>query len=220
MQTLETLPYIVRSARAIIGKDKPYRIGPSTIGMRQNPYGSRVMDNPGNCRITMTGHDPRQGSLFAAAWMIGYVAATAETQLEALTLGALTGSLGLASAGATGELVHHPVFHTACGLADLGGRLRYRCHSSQPGSVAAVAGKSRDGRRAVWLANLTEQPQTVMLVGNTPIESIDLLDEESFPLPLAVSVGETGTGHAPSVKLRPYAVACLRLDAGKQVATP
>ena len=78
MQTLETMPSITRSARAIIGEDKPYWIGPSTIGMRQNPYGSRVMDNPENRRITMTDHDPRQTSLFAAAWMIGYAAATAE----------------------------------------------------------------------------------------------------------------------------------------------
>ncbi len=46
MQSLEALPFILRSTRAIIGPGKPYRIGPSTIGMRQNPYGSRVMPNP------------------------------------------------------------------------------------------------------------------------------------------------------------------------------
>ena len=47
MQTLEALPFITRSARAFIGEDKSYRIGPSTIAMRQNPYGSRTFDNPG-----------------------------------------------------------------------------------------------------------------------------------------------------------------------------
>ena len=94
MQTLEAMPSITRSARAIMGKDKPYWIGPSTIGMRQNPYGSRVMDNPENRRITMTDHDPRQTSLFAAAWMIGYAASTAEAHLQVLTVGALTGPLG------------------------------------------------------------------------------------------------------------------------------
>ena len=81
MESLEALPHIVRSTRAIIGKDKAYRIGPSTIGMRHNPYGARVMENPANVRITMTDRDPRQTSLFAAAWMIGYVAATAEARL-------------------------------------------------------------------------------------------------------------------------------------------
>ena len=73
MESLEALPHIIRSTRAIIGQDKAYWIGPSTIGMRHNPYGARVMDNPANCRITMTDRDPRQTSLFAAAWMIGYV---------------------------------------------------------------------------------------------------------------------------------------------------
>ena len=45
METLEALPHITRSARAIIG-DRRYRIGPSTIAMRQNPYGARTMPNP------------------------------------------------------------------------------------------------------------------------------------------------------------------------------
>src|SRR3546814_3439871 len=39
IQTLEAIPHIVRSARAIVG-EAPYRLGPSTIGMRQNPYRS------------------------------------------------------------------------------------------------------------------------------------------------------------------------------------
>ena len=96
MESLEAMPHIVRSTRAIIGGQKGYRIGPSTIGMRHNPYGARVTPNPENRRITMTDSDPRQASLFAAAWMIGYVAATAEAALQTLTVGSLTGRLGLA----------------------------------------------------------------------------------------------------------------------------
>ena len=45
MQSLEALPFITHSTRAFIG-DKPYWIGPSTIGMRQIPDGSRTMENP------------------------------------------------------------------------------------------------------------------------------------------------------------------------------
>ena len=103
MQTLEAMPSITRSARAIIGNDKPYWIGPSTIGMRQNPYGSRVMDNPENRRIAMTDHDPRQTSLFAAAWMIGYAASTSKAHLQVLTVGAVTGPLGLTSVSGAGR---------------------------------------------------------------------------------------------------------------------
>ena len=45
METLETLPAIIASTRAMIG-EKPYRIGPSAIAARMNPYGKGVLDNP------------------------------------------------------------------------------------------------------------------------------------------------------------------------------
>src|SRR3546814_5720366 len=90
IQTLEAIPHIVRSARAIVGA-APYRLGPSTIGMRQNPYGSRTMDNPDRGRVPMAGVDPRQDGRFAAAWALGYVAASEGGRLETLTLGAQIG---------------------------------------------------------------------------------------------------------------------------------
>jgi len=200
MQTLEAMPSITRSARAIMGKDKPYWIGPSTIGMRQNPYGSRVMNNPENRRITMTDHDPRQTSLFAAAWMIGYAAATAEGHLQVLTVGALTGPLGLASAHEVGEITYYPAFYAAQGLSAMGGHLRYRCRSSRPDAIAAVAGTDREGNRVAWIANLTGQNQVVMLAGDMVISRIDVLDEENFDGPRGVSA------EVSSIELRPYAV--------------
>jgi D-apionolactonase len=209
MQTLEAMPSITRSARAIIGKDKPYWIGPSTIGMRQNPYGSRVMNNPENRRITMTDHDPRQISLFAAAWMIGYAAATAEGHLQVLTIGALTGPLGLASTNAVGEITYHPAFYAAQGLSAIGGRPRYRCHSSRTDAIAAVAGTDSDGNRLVWLANLTGQNQTVGLAGHQAASTTLVLDEDNFAQPRAASVENVS-----SIPLRPYAVACLKLRSG------
>lgn len=210
MQSLEAMPSVVRSARAIIGKDKPYWIGPSTIGMRHNPYGSRVMDNPENRRIAMTDHDPRQTSLFAAAWMIGYAASTAEVDLQALTVGALTGPLGLASVGpAAGEISYHPAFYAAQALAGMGGNPRYGCRSSRPDSIAGAAGTDRDGNRVVWLANLTGQNQTIILAGEMAISRTVVLDEESFAQPRVVS-----SEIASSIDLRPYAVAGLRLRSG------
>jgi hypothetical protein len=216
MSTLEALPYITRSARAIVGGDKPYWIGPSTIGMRQNPYGSRVMDNPENRRITMTDHDPRQSSLFAAAWMIGYAAATAEGQLQALTVGALTGPLGLASVSAVGEITCHPAFHTARGLAAMAGRPRFRCRSDQPESITAVAGSDREGSPVIWLANLTAKDQTVALPESIRIEAVHVLDEESFPEPRLIfersPERSPGATNFTTMELRPYAVACLHCD--------
>jgi D-apionolactonase len=208
METLEALPHIARSTRAFIGQDKAYRIGPSTIGMRHNPYGARVMDNPGNQRITMSDHDPRQTSLFGAAWMIGYVAATVEARLQSLTVGSLTGRLGLASAPVGGKLLLHPAFHAARGLAELGGHQRYECQSSRPGCVAAVAGLDREARRVAWLANLTGRKQEAVLEWGGPASSVLLLDEQSLHEGGAEPWREW-TG-ASSIQLLPYSLACLR----------
>jgi hypothetical protein len=211
MESLEALPHIARSARAIIGNEKAYWIGPSTIGMRHNPYGARVMENPANGRVTMTDCDPRQASLFAAAWMIGFVAGTAEADLHTLTVGSLTGRLGLARASVAEEVQLHPVFYAARGLAELGGNTRYRCHSSQPGSVAAIAGVDREGKSVAWLANLTGQMQEAVLEGDQSMNSVLLLDEQSL--------GKRGSEPwrewkgAGAVQLLPYAVACLRFVA-------
>ena len=201
MESLEAMPHIVRSARAIIGKDKAYWIGPSTIGMRHNPYGARVMENPANGRVTMTDCDPRQTSLFAAAWMIGFVAETADAALQMLTVGSLSGRLGLARAGAFEK--PHPAFFAARGLAELGGNPRYQCHSSQAGKVAAVAGVDREGRRVAWLANLTGRKQEVVLEGDLPIHSVFSLDEQNF-----YGSWREWQGLRP-IQLLPYAVASL-----------
>src|SRR5277367_4301046 len=208
METLEALPHIVRSTRAFIGQDKGYRIGPSTIGMRHNPYGARVMDNPANQRMAMTDRDPRQTSLFAAAWMIGYVAATAEARLQSLTVGSLTDRLGLASAPVEGELLLHPAFYAARGLAELGGNERYHCRSSRPGCVTAAAGTDREGRRVVWLANVTGQRQKAVVEWSGQTLSAHLLDEVS----LSESSAEPWRAwkSAETIELLPYAMGCLR----------
>jgi D-apionolactonase len=208
MESLEALPHIIRSTRAFIGQDKAYRIGPSTIGMRHNPYGAHVKDNPANQRIAMTDRDPRQPSLFAAAWMIGYVAATAEARLQSLTVASLTGRLGLASATVEAELLLHPAFYAARGLADLSGHQRYECQSSRPGCVAAVAGLDREGRRVAWLANLTGIKQEAVLVWNGPISSVFVLDEQSLREGGAEPWREFA-GTSP-IQLFPYSLACLR----------
>ncbi len=94
METLEALPHITRSTRAFIG-DRGYRIGPSTIAMRQNPYGARTMPNPGGERIAMAEDDPRQRGRFAAAWTAGYAAAIAPAGVAVWVPAGLVGPRGL-----------------------------------------------------------------------------------------------------------------------------
>ncbi|MER9345727.1 hypothetical protein [Mesorhizobium sp. M0227] len=156
MQSLEALPFITQSARAIFGA-KSYRIGPSTIAMRQNPYGGATKPNPGGQRIAMADRDPRHAGLFAAAWTIGYAARVAPAGLEQLTLSSFTGPFGvLASSGepiAAGS--PRPLFGAIKGLCELAGLTQVAARTSDETKVLALAGRSASDETVVWLANLT-----------------------------------------------------------------
>ena len=76
METLQTLPDIVASAKAWAG-GKPYRIAPSAIGMRFNPYGPDVHHNSDNGRYSFSRQDPRHRALLGAAFTLGYAARVA-----------------------------------------------------------------------------------------------------------------------------------------------
>jgi hypothetical protein len=163
MQTLEALPFITRSVRAIYG-DKAYRIGPSTIPMRQNPYGSRTMDNPKGARIPMANIDPRHNGLFAEAFAMGYVTKVLDADLECLTLSALTGSFGLLAGkgepfAADGRRPLFNAVKTLAGLADTEWR---ECLSSNPSHVLAFATKAATGA-VLWIVNITGSDQEVDL---------------------------------------------------------
>ncbi|MDX8497930.1 hypothetical protein RFM99_05815 [Mesorhizobium sp. VK4C] len=156
MQSLEALPFITQSTRAIYGA-KPYRIGPSTIAMRQNPYGGATKDNPHGQRIAMANRDPRHAGLFAAAWAIGYAARVAPADLEVLTLSSFTGSFGvLAESGEpVAEGSPRPIFQAIKGLCELAGLAHVAAKTSDETRVLALAGRSASGETVVWLANLT-----------------------------------------------------------------
>jgi D-apionolactonase len=192
MQTLEAIPHITRSCRALIGA-QPYAIGPVSIGMRQNPYGSRVMPNPRDERIAMAERDPRQRALFGAAWLVGYAAALAGAKVETFTLGALTGARGLAdfvaamganeasdksdadgangTHGTTDEanvtngadgLRLYPAFHVARALAQMAGATRLHC-TLESRDLACIASRDVKGRMHLLLANLADTARTVTL---------------------------------------------------------
>ncbi|RAZ90957.1 hypothetical protein DPM33_11765 [Mesorhizobium hawassense] len=171
MQSLEALPFITQSTRAIYGA-KPYRIGPSTIAMRQNPYGGATKDNPDGQRIAMANRDPRHAGLFAAAWTIGYAARVAPAGLEMLTPSSFTGAFGLLAAAGepAGEGTQRPIFHAVRGLAALAGHTYIATRSTDEDRVAVLAGRSPTGVITTWLANLTPDDVTVdasAVVGET-----------------------------------------------------
>jgi len=156
MQSLEALPLITASVRAIFGA-KPYRIGPSTIAMRQNPYGGATKANPGGQRIAMADRDPRHAGLFSAAWTIGYAARVAPAGLEVLTLSGFTGPFGVlaASGEPVAEGSPRPIFQAIKGLCEMAGLAHVAAGTSDETKVLALAGRSTSGKTVTWLANLT-----------------------------------------------------------------
>lgn len=187
METLEALPYQVATARSCIGKTA-YRIGPSGIGCRDNPHGATWTPNPDNMRVCLTKLEPRQRGLFAAAWALGYIATFAPTGIEAISLGAPTGPLGIIYRKArhqqpwydqlSGPAVF-PAFHVVAGLARGAGQKRVNAESSDSAKVQCLAYRNRKGT-TLWLANLTADRQTVNLSGAKGAAFAGVLDEGSF----------------------------------------
>jgi hypothetical protein len=93
MQTLETLPHIISSVREI-WPSLPYRLGPSTISMRRNPYGESPVANTKRERVAMAMTDPREGAQFGVAWMAAYALIAAQAGVDVLALGASHGPSG------------------------------------------------------------------------------------------------------------------------------
>ncbi|MDQ0320755.1 hypothetical protein QO002_002893 [Pararhizobium capsulatum DSM 1112] len=164
MQTLEALPFVTRSVRAIYG-DKSYRIGPSTIPMRQNPYGSRTMDNPDGGRIPMANRDPRHNGDFAEAFAMAYAAQVLDAGLECLTLSALTGPFGLfADDGEpTPAGGRRPLFNAVERLAGFAGSRWQACRSSDPTSVLAFRVMAIETGAQIVLINTGRERKVVDL---------------------------------------------------------
>jgi hypothetical protein len=170
METLETLPYQIRSTRAFMGAI-PYRIGPSQLACRENPYGSATAPNSDNGRVCLSRIDPRQRGLFNAAWSLGYIATFARGGIEAIALGAPTGPFGHIYRkadfaqpyfdGAGGSAVY-PAFHVLAGLAPLSGKALFGAEVSDSRAIDALA--IGDGHATVlWLANKTPERCDVAL---------------------------------------------------------
>lgn len=221
METLESLPSIIASARNMIGKDTPYLLGPSSIPARLNPYGSAVSPNPNNERVCLADMDPRQRGLFAAAWNLGLIAGFARGGLDAVALGAVTGPQGAIYRKMdhsqpwfdAAEAEVYPVYHVLAGLGLAGGNRRLETTSDASAMIAALAHRSPDGTE-LWLANLTPEVQAVKLTGLKGAAELHRLCDANFRT-LATTPdflwrpGET-VRKVSSVELGPYGVLRIR----------
>ena len=218
METNEAIPFQILTTRSFMG-DMPYRIGPSQLGCRENPYGRTTAPNAGNSRVCLSLVDPRQRGIYNAAWMIAYVAACARGGVEAVALGAPTGPMGHIyraldfpqpyfdnESGAT----IYPGFHVIAGLARLSGKPIQETEVSARGRIEAIAVRQEDSM-VLWLANLTADVVEVKLPAQFEIgSSIVILDAEAFErlttLPDYLDTAGQNIREA-TIKLDAYAVA-------------
>ena len=223
METLEALPYQVATTRSFMGSTA-YRVGPSSMGCRDNPHGKTFTPNPDNERVCLARMDPRQRGLFGAAWTLGYIATFARTDIESIAVGAPTGPLGIIYRKTdypqpyydqlSGPAVY-PAYHIVSGLSrGVGHRLVY-AESTDAAKVQCLAYRAKTGT-TLWIANLTAQDQAVAVHGAKGAVYGTTLDEQSF---VKATTGPKGfqTGFSlvkdPSkLRLKAYAVAILSIN--------
>jgi D-apionolactonase len=224
METLEALPYQVNTARTYIG-ETAHRVGPSAIGCRDNPHGATFTPNPNNQRVCLAKMDPRMRGVFGAAWLLGYIATLARTGIEALTIGAPTGPLGIINRRTehaqpyyddlTAPAVY-PLFHVISGLTRGAGALLVKADCSDDQKVQCLAYRAPGGGTTLWLANLTAQARAVQIASSkgSPGAMIGaMLDESSFDIATARprDFQKSWKALGPNLKLEPYAVAILAI---------
>ena len=166
METREAHPAIIRSVAAI-ADGTPWAVGPSAIGIRDNPYGESAKDNPHNVRQAMNRNDPRQRGLLGAAWALGYFADFASGGAAGVALGSGTGAFGAVSMPSgdpqpwyEGRGGLHPVYHVLRGLARLEGAPILAMDLSPAAPIQALAARTAAGTE-VWAANATPAPVDV-----------------------------------------------------------
>ena len=223
METLQTLPDIVASAKALAG-GKPYRIAPSAIGMRSNPYGPGVHENGDNGRHSFNRQDPRHRALLGAAFTLGYAARVAPLGLEALALGTPSGALGMVYRRTAqpqpwfddlaGPAVL-PLYHIVAALAAAKGAKVRTVTSGDAARVLGLAYESGAGT-LLWLANLTPMPQTVAVSGAASgTATVGRLDSTNFVEAATDPAGFAASAGMPAdpgrIALAPFAVSRIAL---------
>jgi hypothetical protein len=228
MEAVEAQADTVRTAQSFCA-GRAIVVGPITLKPRFNPdaTGPEPAPVPGELPAQV---DPRQMSLFAAAWTLGSVKYLAESGAASLTYYETTGWRGVMETeeGAplperfpSGPGMTYPLYHVLRDLAECRHGTLLECRSSDTLAVEALAVRGEDGIH-VLLANMTPREQRVV-VGPLPAgaAAMRLLDEDSAAAALfeperfrATMKPVSMDGDHLRLHLRPYAV--THIMAGSQ----
>jgi hypothetical protein len=229
VETLEAQPMVVSTARSFPG-DRPVTVSPVTLRMRFNPNATGPEPEPATGELPAA-VDPRQMSLFAAAWTLGSVRALVAGGAASATYYETTGWRGVMEREAGPLLperfpsepgVVFPVYHVLADLCRDAGAEALLLESSNPLAAQALALR-HEGRHRVLVANMESREQAVRVALPTGRYRGRVLDLESVAgaaalpeefrasAPLSVDAAADG---AADLTLGPWAVVTLEGEAG------
>ena len=216
---IETLPMqalSVRNARRIAGR-LPLLVSPVTLRKRFEPglqLLSGAQDDPSALPPQV---DPRQMSLFGAAWTLGSFKYLAESGVEFMTYYETAGPLGVQDAESGPHAPDgfdvvpggvYPMYHVFAELATAGGEV-LRTVSDQPGKVEALAWR-QGAHLLLMLANLTAQCHQVIPPSGLLWRECWRMNEETAETamrePEAFQKRRSRATVAGSISLRPFEV--------------
>ncbi len=213
MDGLRSLPSMLETARRR-HPGRQWHLGPSALSARASPLGPQPFSD-GQQRIALARRDPRTQGLFGAAWLLGHLAAAAQSGVHSVTLPPLLGEDGLMglSCGTRRATPSAAVLDVCLRWTVMRGMTPSlsRLVSSNP-QLAAIAGRGPRGDQ-VLLANLGAQPQRIDWPQTGRWRCLDAqswlqhLDEPGHS-PWRAS------GEVPaSLLIGPHTLACIDLDA-------
>lgn len=224
MENVEAQGDAVRSALALAGKDREVVVSPVTLKPRFNPFANRPLAaDPNQLPLPV---DPRQATLFAAAWTVGSLKHLIEGGAAAVTYYETIGWRGLLEAEEgvpSSELfpsrpgMIFPVYWVFRDLRGWRDAAVLACDSSDRQRVTGLALR-RDGRTRVLVANLTPELQEFSLLPGTHAAEaeVTLVDKGSYDLVPADAASVRRSASRVSLHkgqltlpLHPFAVACV-----------
>jgi hypothetical protein len=224
MENVQVQDDAVRSALPLAGEGREVAVSPVTLKPRFNPFANRPLAvDPSHLPLPV---DPRQASLFAAAWTVGSLKSLIEGGASAITYFETVGWRGLieSEAGSPAPALFpsqpgmvFPVYWVFRDLNGWRGASVLACDSSDPQRVAGLALRHK-GRTRVLVTNLTRDRQEPSLLLNMFDDEVtvslvdrgsyDLIPSDAAAARRRVSKDSLRAGRL-KLSLNPYAVACV-----------
>ncbi len=183
VETLEAQGETVRSARAFAG-GLPVIVSPVTLKRRYNPHAT-VAEAEKAPNELPDAVDPRQMSLFGAAWTAGSIKYLAGSGAASLTYYELTGWRGIMERETGSPLPElfpslpgtvFPLYHIFADIAEWRGGSLVACTASEPLVATALAVES-GGKLHLLVVNFTAEQQRIVIdslpAGQAVLRSMD-----------------------------------------------